>query len=373
MESTATPNAAPQASVPITAERLAEHSLPTAVLAIAHRAGTPWLYAGCFDGVYQLHVDSGACERLYEHRSYVSGLALLSQANVLVSAGYDGQLCWYDLASRAIFRRVLAHQFWSWDLALSPDQQRIATVTGQYLAGAENYAPRPESEPSVKVFDARTGDLRHALPHVPSVQAVCFSPDSRYVAAGNLMGEVRIWDLADGSLAAQWTTDQLTSWGIIKSHCYLGGVFAMRFTPDGEHLLLAGMGPMTDPMAGNGKQLWLRFAWREQPARQVDRTHEGESGEGLMESLAFSPDGSLFFMGGRNRGGDWNGAIFENGTGAKQLHVNTGFRICSAQFEEAGDRLFVAGSERQAGPKDGVYPAFGKVEVYRLQKAVRQA
>jgi len=369
MDTTAPSNAA----APMSVERLAQHALPTAVLAIAHRAGSPWLYAGCFDGVYQLHLESGEHRRLYEHRSYVSGLALLRQPDVLVSAGYDGQLCWYDLEQQAIFRRVLAHQFWSWDLAVSPDQRFIASVTGQYLAGAENYAPRPESEPSVKVYDARSGDLLHALPHVPSVQAVCFSPDSRFVAAGNLMGEVRIWDLTDGSLAAQFTTDQLTSWGIIKSHCYLGGVFAMRFTPDGEHLLLAGMGPMTDPMAGNGKQLWLRFAWREQPARKVDQTHDGEAGEGLMEALAFSSDGGQFFMGGRNRGGDWNGAIFAASSGARLLHLNTGYRICAAQFEEAADRLFLAGSERQAGPKEGVYPPFGKVEVYRVQPAVRQA
>ena len=37
------------------------------------------------------------------------------------------------------------------------------------------------------------------------------------------------WGLkpATGRAVAQWKTDDLTSWGVIKSHHYLGGVFAL--------------------------------------------------------------------------------------------------------------------------------------------------
>ena len=34
-----------------------------------------------------------------------------------------------------------AHDFWSWQLALSPDGSRVASVTGQYLAGGWKYEP----------------------------------------------------------------------------------------------------------------------------------------------------------------------------------------------------------------------------------------
>ena len=351
----------------LSTQSIVEHSLPMGVLDIQHESpGSDHLLAACMDGVYRLNLASGDAERLYQHESYVSGVVFDATHHVVISAGFDGKLIWYDLAQRAVFRRVLAHRFWSWKMAMSRDGRRLATVTGQYLAGSNDYTPAPESEPSVKVYDASSGRLQLALPHVPSVHAVAFSPDSRFVAAGNLMGEVRIWDVEDGQLVANWTTDAFTSWGIIKSHCYIGGIHALSFSPDGEHLILAGMGPMRDPMAGNGRQLWQRFAWRETTARKIDETHEGEAGEGLMETLAWSPQGDWFLMGGRQRGGDWNGAIFSNDGGARQHHVSTGFRMTSAQVDGTGKRLFLAGARKQKQPKDGEYPAFGCVDVRQL-------
>src|SRR5207249_3457308 len=135
----------------------------------------------------------------------------------------------------------------------------------------------------VKVYESATGALVHGLTHVPPVQSVAWSPDSRCLAAGNMMGEVRLWEMPNGKPVGSIRTDAFTSWGIIKNHHYLGGIFALHFTPDGEEILLAGMGPMADPMAGNGRQLWQRYAWRSEhgsPARQVDETHPGSSGEG---------------------------------------------------------------------------------------------
>ena len=70
------------------------------------------------------------------------------------------------------------------------------------------------------------------------------------------MGEVRVYELDSKKLIAQWTTPDFTSWGIIKSHCYIGGIYDMQFSPDDDHIYVAGMGYMRDPMAGNGKQLW---------------------------------------------------------------------------------------------------------------------
>lgn len=339
-------------------------SLPTGVLDIAHDSHSSRAYAACMDGVYEVDLETQRVTRLHEHQSYVSSVAVIPECDTLLSAGYDGQLVWYDLKRRTVYRRIHAHQFWSWDMCVSLDGRLVASVTGQYLAGAQDYSPLPEREPSVRIYDVRTGNPLHALPHVPSVQAVAFTPDSRYVAAGNLMGEVRIWDTKDGQQVAQWTTDDLTSWGIIKSHCYLGGIFAMEFSADGEHLLVAGMGPMKDPMAGNGRQLWQKFAWRETPAQRVDQTHEGESGEGLMETLAVHQRTGHFLMGGRLRGGDWNAALFDGKDGRRLQHLNTGYRITSSQFTASGDRLLIAGADRQPAPKDGQYAAFGKLEIY---------
>src|SRR5258706_15174985 len=128
-------------------------------------------------GVYHRTPKPGAADRLYRHESFASGVCRVPESSQLISAGYDGVLQWHDLGAKESIRKIAAHQFWSWQSALSPDGRLFASVTGQYLAGNIDYAPAPETEPSVKVFDAQTGKTVHEFSHVPSVQAVAFTPD----------------------------------------------------------------------------------------------------------------------------------------------------------------------------------------------------
>lgn len=338
--------------------------LPTAVLGMsAFDAESQTFIAACMDGVYRVRLDDGSFVKLDRHDSYVSSAAVHDQ--VVISAGYDGTIQWFDLEAGKRTRQIKLHEFWSWDMALSPDGSVLASATGQYLAGGYKYEPAPEREPSVKIISRDSGEVIHELSHVPSVQAVAFTPDGRHLAAGNLMGEVRVWDVQTGERVAHWTTPDFTSWGIIKSHSYLGGIFAMRFTADGNHLLLAGMGPMRDPMAGNGRQLWQKWSWRDENPKKVDETHKDESGEGLMEALALTPDGSTFAMGGRLRGGDWNVALFETESGKRIASHKSGYRVTDMQFIDDGKTLLLAGAQGQPkDKKDGSYPHFGRIEAY---------
>lgn len=347
-------------------QRTIDFKLPAGVLSAALADDDRTLVAACLDGVYRADLMSKEAHLIDKHQSYVSSVAFLNDSTV-ITGGYDGALHWTEVSSGIRFRREKLHEFWSWDMTISPDKKLIASVTGQYIAGGYKYEPLPEREPSVVVLKAESGDIVHRLPHVPSVQAVAFSPDSRFVAAGNLMGEVRVWETSSGNLKGQFTTSDFTSWGIIKSHCYLGGIFAVRFTPDGKELLLAGMGPMRDPMAGNGKQLWQKWAWQQKVPRKTDETHKGENGEGLMETLAIHPDGSRFVMGGRLRGGEWNVAMFDLATGNRTATLKTGYRVTAAVFSADGSQLILVGSQGQPHQqKDGIFPDFGRVEVYTI-------
>ncbi|MEJ6579063.1 MAG: hypothetical protein QNL33_05950 [Akkermansiaceae bacterium] len=330
------------------------------------------LYAACLDGgIYEvstgLNLLGDAYQEIARHDNYASGLNWSASQNTLVSASYDGDLKWIDPKSESEkkeTRSLKAHNFWSWQSRLSPDGTLVATTTGQYLCGGYKYEPAPETEPSVKVFDVATGELRHAFPHTPPVQSVAFSNNGKLLAAGNLMGEVILWDLSQGGQEiARLKTPDFTGWGIIKGHYYTGGVFALLFAPDDQSLYLAGMGSTTDPAAGNGKQLWQKFTWHDGPKKESAAT-ASEIGEGLMETLAFHPSGKFFLMAGRIFKGDWNAALFDHQSGSRLHHENVGFRISASTFTPDGKTLYLAGGANQDNPAQE--KKWGRIVIYEV-------
>lgn len=385
----------------IALEKLDRIAFPMGIMDLSIRSDGLMAYAACMDGIYQcvLPVDPKASDkpnpvRIGQHTSYVSGIALLESNSSLVSTSYDGTLQIRDLPNRldkdkdkdkavATENSVEAalsniselpprfservHNFWSWGMASSPDERYVASVSGQYLAGAEDYSPLDANEPTVKVFDATSGKLIHAFEMLPSVQCVAFDPKSQYVAAANLMGDIAVWEIASGQKLAAWRTPDFTSWGIIKSHCYIGGIYAVAFSPDSESLYAAGMGEMKDPMAGNGKQKWQRFHWRKNPVEKHQEIVADQSGEGLMETLAWAPSGAHFAMAGRLRGGNWNAAVFSADSGQLLGQAKTGMRITTAKFSPDGQVLYLAGMQGQPAPKKDSFPSFGYLERYQVK------
>jgi len=351
-------------------EKPSEIFLPAGALGFAAVPDGSRLYAACMDGQV-LEIDPAKdAKPAYvpfadKHTSYATGCALLPDGQTLISAGYDGALIWHDIAAKRSFRRVQAHQFWSWQIALSPDGELVASVTGQYLAGGEKYEPAPESEPSVKIYDTASGDLVQTFSHVPPVHCVTFSPDGQYLAAGNMMGEVRIYDVAGGRQVGGFTTPDFTCWGIIKSAHYIGGIFGLTFAPDGQSILCCGMGPMSDPMAANGKMTWQRWAWRENPPKMLGQIHDGEHGSGLMEAVCFHPDGESFLMAGRQAQGTWNAALFSADDGKLISSVDTKSRVTHAHFTPDGQTLYLAATQGQGkrDPKTKQWQDYGRIHV----------
>ena len=351
--------------VALTLKSLKEVKLATGVLALDVSADGKTAFASCIDGgVFAVDLESSEKHKLGEHSSYASGASLIANSSLLVSSGYDGALQWHDVHERKTIRKVPAHQFWSWQLAASPDGAFVASVTGQYICGGYKYEPLPERDPSVRVHDARTAKLIHSFSHVPPVQCAAFSSDGKFLAAGNLMGEVRVWELASGKQVTNFTTPSFTGWGIIKGHYYTGGIFALHFAANDEELYLAGMSSTTDPAAGNGKQLWQRFNWRD--AKKLGETNDSDSGRGLMETLAFHPSGKFFVMGGRLENGKWSMAVFDARSGAVLHSLDTKSRVTKALFSADGTKLFLGEALGQGKPKDGVVPDFGRITIYSV-------
>lgn len=343
-------------------------NLPTHCLSLTRDEGDH-LYAACLDGgIYAVaHAGKEPPQELARHNSYASGVNWSPLTKHLVSAGYDGKLRWINPSEKKITREVNAHQFWSWQSAVSRDGSRVASSTGQYVCGGYKYEPAKETEPSVKVFDAKTGEQTHAFEHVPPVESVAFSNDGTHLAAGNLMGEVRIWELATSKEVARISTPNFTGWGIIKGHYYTGGIYSLAFSPDDSEIFLAGMGTTRDPAAGNGKQLWERWSWREGEPKNKGSAHDGEIGQGLMESLAIHPEGRIFAMAGRLFKGDWNVAIFDRETGSRLAHTNCNMRVSKALWSEDGSHLYLAGGKSQpSNRKDIENPDWGRIKVFKI-------
>src|SRR5437899_267334 len=160
--------------------------------------------------IYAVDMATGKIEA-YEEKptSFANGCVLLPDGRTVISAGCDGTLLWHDVESRRSIRRVQAHKFWNWQLALSADGRRLATTTGQYIPGGWKYEPAAETEPSVKLFETAKGELVGSFSHTPPVLSCAFTHDGKYAAAANMMGEVRVWEIGDGSNAkavSQWTS-----------------------------------------------------------------------------------------------------------------------------------------------------------------------
>jgi WD40 repeat protein len=347
-----------------------DHKLPAGVLGLAITPDGSRAFAACADGaLYAVETATGKAEPFEEkHPSFASGCVLLPDGQTVISGGYDGRLLWHDVATRRCLRRVQAHQFWNWQLALSPDGRRLAASTGQYLPGGWKYEPAPETEPSVKLFDTTSGERVAAFTHTPPVLSCAFSHDGRHLAAANMMGEVRVWKVADGDGAkpgSQWTTPEFTSWGTTKTHHYCGGIYGLAFAPDDASLLCCGMGPMNDPMAGNGKMTWQRWDWRK--SERLSTIKDGQHGSGLMETVAWHPDGMCFVMAGRQAQGTWNAALFSADDGSLIHSIDTKKRITHARFTADGQWLVLAGANGQPQRKDGAWPPWGRVQVYRIE------
>ena len=137
------------------------------------------------------------------------------------------------------------------------------------------------------------------------------------------------------------------------------------FSPDGESLLGCGMGPMTDPMAGNGKMTWQRWNWRN--GERIDQIKEGQHGSGLMETLAWHPDGAHFVMAGRQAQGTWNAAVFSAADGNLVHSVDTKKRITHARFTADGQSLIISGANGQPQRKAGEWPPWGRLQIYRIE------
>lgn len=126
-------------------------------------------------------------------------------------------LTFFDTATWKKGVSIKGHRHEVQDATFSPDGSTFYTGSGN------GYTP---SDWSLRAWDAASGAERWRWKSVREVYAVAASPDGRFVAAGDPLGNITLLDAATG--AVRWTS---------PAH---GWIYALRFTPDGATLVGSG-------------------------------------------------------------------------------------------------------------------------------------
>lgn len=269
------------------------------------------------------------------HQSYVTSLVLIG--DVLISASYDRRLIFWDVNSRHSRHVIPAHDRWIRRVVALPDQRRVVSIADDMLC---------------KVWDIETRELIVALtdhrpqtPHnYPSMlYALCASADGRWLATGDRVGHIAIWDAENYQQVGELDAPLLYTWDAVQRRRSIGGIRSLAFSPDGTRLAAGGVGQIgnVDGLAGPAR-LEI-FEWQ-----SGNRLHEIEDPErqGLIEQITWTPDGRWLIT----AGGDHKGvlAVYAGETGKQQFRADSEGHIHSFVYDPdrgildaAGHRQFI--------------------------------
>jgi WD40 repeat protein len=300
--------------------------------ALAHvPGGRRLLFGGSDFQVYDVDFAQEKPERrkLGGHDSYVTGLAIAG--GFAVSGGYDGQLIWWDLGNGSIVRTELAHSKWIRKVAATRDGSLIASVGDDMVC---------------RVWDAHSGEKRHELighevqtpHHFPSMLFACtFSPDGKFLATGDKVGHIVVWEVATGSPAATLEAPVMYTWDPTQRRHSIGGIRALAFSPDGERLAVGGIGRISNIDHLDGHPRIEVFDWRNGKRLQEI---SADSMKGMVEQMLFLPDGKqVLAVGGHN-----DGFLFVAEVASKAVTLQEKFatHVNDAVFGDTPEVLFTA-------------------------------
>ncbi|MXV72987.1 sigma-70 family RNA polymerase sigma factor [Candidatus Poribacteria bacterium] len=257
-----------------------------------------------------------------------------SKNPLLVSAAFNGEITFWDVeaAQKSVVQNS-GHRDWYSAVAFSPDGTKLVSAaangtivfggfpigfsstkpdnlirltdvsTGDELATLQRgsgeliFSPDDRTKTvaikgvgDIRLWNTETGDelvipIHDDLPlgfhhNVPTVLAVAFSPDGRWLVSGTTEGEIRMWDVATGEPLAVFAepTEQEN----------LGHISAVAFSPD--RALLA---------AGTPTQLHLWDVRTGHKIFSVSTVHKRgrRTYRDYPKPLVFSPDGAILVNG----------------------------------------------------------------------------
>ena len=219
-----------------------------------------WLASSNADGTIGIrHVPDWKPLRRLRHPGGATALLFTRDARRIVTAGYDGKVRIWDVATGSLLRTLSGAAGTLWSLDLSPDGTIVAA------AGEDRI---------IRLWNVDDGHLVRRMPgHERNIWEVRFSPDGRRLASGSFDRSLRLWNVADGRLLA------------VRSE-HSQAVVGLAWSPDGKWLA----------SGGDDSTIRIRRASDGAPVRTIAAGNHAYK-------LAFSPDSRWVVSAGRARSG----------------------------------------------------------------------
>ena len=224
--------------------------------AVAYTADGTTLVLGSQGGIELWDVAAGTRTAALGGVAWIEAMALSPDGGTLATGTGGSPIELWDLATGS-------------RLATTLDGQ-TSEVTSVSFSPGGTVLVAGEMDGSVRLWDLTTGASTVTFRHWEEIRSVSFSPDGTTVASASRDGTVQLWDVETG-------TQALTLELRMRGREDLGvklQVFSVSYSPDPA--ILASGGPL------GTVQVW-------DLAKAKIRTFYGQGG--LVESVAFSPDG----------------------------------------------------------------------------------
>lgn len=255
------------------------------------------LWIGSSDaGVYQMDVAEEKPQRMKlsgeGHSSYVT--CLTRCGSTLVTGSYDRKLIWWDTETGQQIRQIKAHDKWIRKIISTPDHSRVISVADDMQCRVWDLA----SGTMIAEFSDHPPMTPH---HYPSMlYAVAVSPDGSKIATGDRVGHVAIWDSKSFETIAEIETPVMYTWDPQKRRHSIGGIRSLAFSGDSQRLAVGGIGKIgnIDHLGGPAR---LEVFNCQTGERQLEL--EDNKLKGLIEQIVWGPDDAwMLTAGGDNKG-----------------------------------------------------------------------